>query len=464
MIPTRLSALAELLACPPASHPAGWVREVVRDSRQAGPGSLYVALRGERCDGHDFVQQALAQGALACVVELGFARARGHEFPAGRLLPVFDTLAALGTLGRDNRRRSGATTIAITGSVGKTTSKEWLAAALATSMRTVKAPHSYNNAVGVPLTLLQAEADTQAIVCEVGTNNPGEIASLAALVEPDIGMLTAVGAGHLKGLGSVAGVAREKSSLFRHLRPGGRGFANGNDPRVVAAAELLAWDGIPLELSGALSDSCLRGRIVSRQGSHCRLAIEGLLEQEAELYSPCLLDNLLLVLAVARSLGVPLQQAFEAACQAELPGGRQRIENLRGLRLIDDAYNANPMSMQAALEALAGFPERRVACLGDMLELGPDSSRFHRRLGHQAAAAQLDKLLCVGEFADDVAAGAREGGLSSSRVCVVARAQLEDALLASLRPGDTVLLKASRRLGLEQVLPPLRARFAATAA
>lgn len=463
MIPTSLSAIAELLDCPAASLAQREVREVVRDSRQAGPGCVYVALRGERCDGHDFVGQALAQGAEACVVELGFARSRGGDFPEGRLLPVFDTLSALGSLGRDNRRRSGATTIAITGSVGKTTSKEWLAAALATSLRTVKAPHSYNNAVGVPLTLLQATADTEAIVCELGTNNPGEIEALARLAEPDVALLTAIGAGHLKGLGSVAGVAAEKSSLFRHLRRGGQGFANGNDPRVVAAAELLAWEGIELQLTGARGDSCLRGEIVARQGSRCELQIDGLGTRTAELFSPRLLDNLLLVLAAARSLGIPLEHAFEAACAAELPGGRQRIEHLRGLRLIDDAYNANPLSMQAALEALAGYPARRVACLGDMLELGADSLRFHRLLGQQAAAAQLDKLLCVGQFADEVAAGAREGGLSASRVCVVARPQLEEALLASLRPGDTVLLKASRRLGLEQVLPPLRARFAATA-
>ncbi len=453
MIPQTLSALAKVVGSrlPVVDQ---LVSTVVRDSRAAGPGSLFVALRGERTDGHRFVAAALEAGATAALVAEEWAEAQGQDFP-GRLLAVPDTLAALGALGRSNRRKSGALAVAITGTVGKTTCKEWLAAALGTRKRVVKAPESYNNAVGVPLTLLLADADTEVIVCEVGTNGPGEIAALGALVEPDFALLTAVGPGHLEGLGDVAGVLAEKASLFSCLRPGGQGFGNGNDRRIRAAASSLG-----LRLSGNFPGSCQRGRLLARHGTSCTVAVDGAMPFAMELYSPHLLDNLLLVLAVAAELGVPQAQALPAIAAATLPGGRQRVERCGGLRLIDDAYNANPLSMRAALASLGGYPSRRVAVLGDMLELGAASIRLHRELGRAAVEAGVELLVCVGDFAPALAAGARDAGISANALEVVTRAALGKLLALRLRPGDTVLLKASRGLGLERELPALREAFA----
>jgi len=429
---------------------------VIADSRQDCDKQLFVALTGPNHDGHDHVAAAIGRGARGVVIDRPPDDVPGLEHATGAfIVQVPDCREALLRLASEHRRRRRARVIAITGSCGKTTVKDWLGGVLATAMPTVRSPGSYNNDIGVPLTLFQIEPETRAAVVEIGTSEPGEIGTLAAVARPEVAIVTCVAAAHLQGLGSVDGVAREKSLLPASLAEDGLCILNGDDVACRAMAEvtrarvqLIAvdrpadWFATDLQFHALGTSFRLRGDLLvtlPRLGTH-------------NVY------NALFALAAATEMGVAEDDAIRVL--AELPPASRRLEPKRvgGVMLFDDTYNMNPSSARAGLQALAGVPGlgRRLVVFGEMLDLGEQSVELHQQLGAEVHRAGLDQLVTVGKGARPIADGAVAAGMPATSVHQMKT--VEDAqqlLAATLRDGDHVLCKASRRIGLDRLVDGL---------
>jgi UDP-N-acetylmuramoyl-tripeptide--D-alanyl-D-alanine ligase len=404
----------------PAPHAGGPARAVI-DSRAAGPGDLFVGLVGEHVDGGRFAAQALAGGAWGVLVAPEHADAARCAV-AGAIIAADDPLAALQRLATAWRRTLGCPVVGITGSVGKTSTKDILAAMLAQRLRTVANRENLNTEIGLPMTVLEAPAGAEALVLEMGMRGPGQIAELTAIAEPDVGLITAVAPVHLELMGSVEAIAAAKAELVAGLRAGGTAIVPAGEPLLDAHRR----DDVTTVTFGP--------------GGDVDALPDGL---ELPFNSAHMRRNALAALAAARALGVEPDGVLDVALSS-FRG--QRIELPGDIVVVNDCYNANPMSMRAALDDLAASASgRRVAVLGDMLELGPDEDRFHAEIGSHAREAGIDVLVAVGPRAAHLADGYGE---------VIA---LPDAAAAAatvpglLAPGDTVLLKASRGVGLEVV-------------
>jgi len=413
------------LVAPPRA-PGGPARAVI-DSRAAGPGDLFVGLVGEHVDGGRFAPQALAGGAWGVLVAPAHADAARCAVP-GALISTEDPLAALQRLASAWRRALGCPVVGITGSVGKTSTKDILAAMLAQRLRTVANRENLNTEIGLPMTVLEAPAGTEALVLEMGMRGPGQIAELTAIADPDVAVITSVAPVHLELMGSIEAIAAAKAELVAGLRPG----ATAVIPAGEALLEPHQRDDITTVTFGAGGDvpELPAGLELAFTSAHMR-------------------HNALAALAAARAVGVEPSGAVDVAL-SRFRG--QRIELPGDIVVINDCYNANPMSMRAALDDLAASaPGRRVAVLGDMLELGPDEARFHAEIGAHARAAGVDVLVAVGPRAAHLADGYGE-------VLAVADATAAAEVVPGLlQPGDTVLLKASRGVGLEVVARALEA-------
>ena len=424
------------------------VSSVVTDSREAAAGALFVALPGEHVDGHDFVQDAFSRGAVGALVTRPVGPSPRDRF----LIQVPETVAALGALARYYRSLLSATVIGVTGSNGKTTTKEMVAHLLEASAVVVKAPKSFNNFIGVPLTLLSIEPRTDFAVLELGTSAPGEIRRLATIARPHIGVITNIGPTHLEHLGSVAGVAKAKAELLDVLGEEGTAVLNWDDDwcRRVApkAAGKLVTFGLTTE-----ADVFATG--IVQELHRLRFLLNGVQEVVLPVAGIHNLSNALAAAAVGRRAG--LNQADIAARFADFRLPHMRLEEVAvgEVTFINDAYNANPVSMSAALSEFSRREAsgRKLFVAGDMKELGPESARYHRELGLRVAAHHLDRLFAVGEFAADVAAGAVAGGFPGEVVQTFAAVdELVAALLAEMRAGDVVLVKGSRAMQLERVI------------
>jgi len=422
---------------------------VSTDSRTTREGELYVALEGDRFDGHDFVADAVAAGARGAVVSRQVTE-------AGRvtMYAVEDTLEALGALAGHRRRALPARVVGITGSVGKTTTKDLAAAALAPSLRVHVTRGNYNNRIGLPLTLLGAPVDTQVVMAEMGTNEPGEIAILASIAAPDVGVVTTIGESHLEKLGSVKGVLEEKLDLLRGLAPFGQAVV-GDEPPELAYGARRVVRGVRVAGWGEDADSDLRPEQVevdhwghhgfAWRGSRVSLGIPG----------RHVVTNALLALAVAEAEGVEPEEAASGISTVRSGGMRGEICRIGNLTLLLDCYNANPPSVRAALDLLEAYGDaaRRVAILGSMLELGPQSPQLHRAVLADALGRGLDLVAATGEFAR----AARDMGATAGKDIVLHDdPEAAYALLRDRLEGDeTILLKASRGVALER----LEARF-----
>jgi UDP-N-acetylmuramoyl-tripeptide--D-alanyl-D-alanine ligase len=413
------AAAARLVA--PAPHRAGPARAVI-DSRAAGDGDLFVGLVGEHVDGGRFAAQALAQGAWGVLVAPEHAEAARCAVP-GALLAADDPLAALQRLATAWRRELGADVIGVTGSTGKTSTKDVLAAMVGQRRPTVATRANYNTEIGLPLTVLEAPAGTEVLVLEMAMRGPGQIAELAAIAEPDVGVITNIGPVHLEQMGSLEAIAAEKSALIAGLRTGGTAVV----PRGEALLAPHLRDDVTVVEFGAGDD--LGDVELPYTSGHMRL-------------------NAAAALAAARAVGVEPHGLIEVAL-SDLRG--QRLELPGGVTIVNDCYNANPMSMRAALDDLAAAaPGRRVAVLGDMLELGPDSERFHQEVGEYARERGVDLLVTVGPRA-----AAMDGDQA-----VADAAEAAAVLPELLSGGDTVLVKGSRGVGLEVVAEALQRQTA----
>lgn len=440
-----------------AGDPEAPAGRIVTDTRQFRRGDTFLALRGERFDGHDFVKDAAAAGA-ACLVVARAEAAAGLEGPA--VVRVADTGAALAALGRAARRRLGCPVIAITGSCGKTTLKEMIGQVLGHRLKGQVAPASFNNQVGVPLTLLAAAADDAFVLCEFGTNAPGEIAALARLAEPTIGAVTLVAPVHLEGLGSLEGVAAEKAALVEAIPPEGLAVLNADDPRVAAMARRCRGRVVTVGLH-AKADRVAEDVLQTAGGVHFTSGDVGfslpvLGEHQAVLA--------LMAAAVAAELGVTAEETAEALRAFQPPPMRLQVREEGEVLLVDDCYNANPASMGAALALLALWPDRRkVFFCGEMRELGAASRAEHEALGRAAVETGVRCLVCVGPEARATARAAVAAGLKADAVHTLDDAEGAAAEAPHLvRSGDVVLVKGSRVVHLEKVVRALEAALAAS--
>lgn len=462
MIPLSAEEAGRALGVGPLAGP---VAGVSVDSRSIRTGDLFVALRGEHFDGHDFVAAAFAAGASGAVVEKRewAGRAAGIQGP---IYQVDNTLEALGALAREVRRRSGATVFAVTGSVGKTGTKDLLAAMVGRVRRTVATAANQNNEVGVPLTLLAIEPDTEAVVVEMGMRGRGQIAALARVAEPDVGVITNVHPVHLELLGTLEDVAEAKAELIAALEPRGVVVVPREcevlEPHILAAGCRVVCFGVgaetcPTDVKGSL-ERCEDGPewvLALRWGNN-----------EARIETPYLpgyrVENAVAAAAACYAADLPMERCAEGMKDVRFSGGRGEVMSLPGICIVDDTYNANPAAVRAALENLVRLAaERRgrpVAVLGDMLELGPDSEHYHREAGRHAADAGVQAVWGVGPLALAIVEGFRERVVAESeadsgRVAGhVDSPEETSSLVAGLRPGDVVLFKASRSMRLESMV------------
>ena len=407
------------------------VTGVVVDSRDVSPGDLFVALSGARTDGARFAGQARAEGAAAVLA----AAAAGIDAD----VEVDDPLLALGRIGALVRSRSQAAVVAITGSTGKTSTKDILAALVAPHLATVKSHANFNTEIGLPLTLCRIEQGTRVVVCEMGMRGAGQIAYLTALARPDVAVITGIGPVHLEQVGSIEGVAAAKAEILDGLGEGGVAIVPHAEPLLLPH---LDGAGLRVITFGPAQDADVR--LVSFAGGRAELAVHGrTVHVPVNFTQTYNARNLTAAVAAYDALGLPLDGLAEGAAaiafsplrgeERPLPGG--------GL-LIADCYNANPVSMRAALEHLAeSAGARRVAVLGDMAELGDAAADYHREIGDLTAGLRIDVVVGVGELARSY------GG-----VWFATAAQAADAVPAMLRAGDAVLVKGSRSIGLEAVV------------
>ena len=409
-------------------EPPGPLRVTI-DSRDVQPGDLFVGLAGSNVDGGEFADAALAAGAWGVLVSPEHA---GSATGTGVLLAGDDPLAGLQALARAWRRALGAQVIAITGSTGKTSTKDLLAAMLATQRQVSASRENLNTEIGLPLSILAAPAGTEVLVLEMAMRGPGQIAELTAIAEPDVGVIVNVGPVHLELLGSLEAVAAAKAELLVDLRPGKTAVLPVDEPLLQAHLR----DDLHTDTFGPGGDvdALPEGLELPFDSRHMRL-------------------NALAALAAARAVGVEPPDGPLGVKLSALRG--QRIELPGPVLVIDDCYNANPMSMRAALDDLAasGLPSgRRVAVLGDMLELGPQEQRFHGEIGDYATRSGIDVLVTVGPRAAAMAASFR--GILYVTMDAAAATEVVCEIVA---PGDTVLVKGSRGVGLEVVAQGLQA-------
>jgi len=436
------------------------IEGVSTDTRAIPAGSAFVALRGERYDGHDFLADAARSGASCAVV----ARGRAASGPPGLpLLEVDDTLAALGAVARLHRLRFSIPVVGVTGSNGKTTTREMIAAILATRGPVLSTEGNLNNEVGVPLTLLRLLPTHTAAVIEMGMSHRGEIGRLTAIAEPRVGVVTNAFPAHLEGLGSVDGVADAKGELYRGLPADGVVVANADDPRMLHRARKSGRRVLTFSGGSDRDADVVLLDVLSQDPGGMRFLL-GIGTKEVEVRLPLVGEhnavNAAAAAAAALSLGCSDREIVRGLAGVRPVGRRLRVERLpSGVLLVDDCYNANPASMRAALRTLRQLAGagRALAALGDMLELGTAEDDLHRELGREAAAAGLAALATFGPLARLAREAAIEAGMARSDTF-----HTEDPLLLvafvreRLRPGDVLLVKGSRGMKLERLVEALR--------
>lgn len=422
------------------------VTRVCIDSRTLRPGDLFWAIRGRNHDGHAFVEEAHRKGAAACVVE----RAAAARM-TGRLIAVDDTLRALGDFARWYRHQRETLIIGVTGSVGKTTTREMIHTVLSARHSGTRSRNNFNNEVGLPLSLLELTVDDEFGVFEMGATKTGDIRELCEIACPEVGVVTAVGPAHLQSFGSLQNIYRGKGELLDSLPPHGFAVVGGDDENMRRMSERAAC---PVILVGEKPGNKVRASDVEFEPGKLRFSVD---RKRYEVPAPArhYLVSALCALVVAREIGMDAG-AISAGFQKFSPQpGRCRVEQINGWTVIDDTYNANPVSMQAACDCLADWPaeHNRLMIVGDMLELGEESLRRHAELGARIAAAGIDHLLSFGEHAKEVVGGAFRAGMSGHRL---AEFQDLDSLLAILdcwlEPGDVLLVKGSRGMKMERVI------------
>ncbi|MCE1236814.1 MAG: UDP-N-acetylmuramoylalanyl-D-glutamyl-2,6-diaminopimelate--D-alanyl-D-alanine ligase [Hyphomicrobiales bacterium] len=450
-------------------RPVERIEGISIDSRTIGAGDAFFAIKGEARDGHDFVEAALKYDAAVCVV----AEDRLADLPAnGRYVAVDDVLAALERLGRAARARSKAKIVAVTGSVGKTSTKEALRHVLSDQGKTHASVASYNNHWGVPLTLARMPADCRWAIFEIGMNHPGEITPLTAMVRPHVAVVTTVAPVHLAQFRDIEEIAEAKAEIFSGLEPNGAAVIDGDVAQIDILTRGAAAAGARIVRFGEGAACEARLLVVSLQADNST-AVASILGSEItyKIGAPGrhVVKNSLAVLAVVALVGADLARAGLALAAMTPPKGRGERHTLHlghgEALLIDESYNANPASMRAAIDLLGqtpvGLKGRRIAVLGDMLELGPQGERLHVDLAGSLKAARIDRVYCAGPLMHALwhALPPEMQGAQAT-----ASKDIEAPLLAALQPGDAVMIKGSNGSRMGPIVETLKTRFASTRA
>jgi UDP-N-acetylmuramoyl-tripeptide--D-alanyl-D-alanine ligase len=422
------------------------------DSRTLNPGDLFIAIAGERFDGHDYVQAALEKGAVGAIVEAG-KKVDGDPL---RLLQVEDSLKALQSLGAAARRLWGKPLLAVTGSAGKTTTKEILAHILSTRFRVMKSSGNLNNHIGLPLQLLKLEAEHDLAVVEMGMNHAGEIRALGELAHHDLAVVTTVAPVHLEFFGSLAEIARAKYEIIETLHPGGVAVLNADDDYVCQFGRDFKGKVVTFGIKRSADVTAKKIKLNGAEGSTFELVVGSVGEPVTfPLVGEHNIYNALAAAAAAMERGLSPSQAAGALSSIAPPDKRGQVLHLHGATIINDCYNSNPRALEAMIDTLASMKaERRILVVGEMLELGPTAEALHRECGKHAAEKKIDMVIGVRGMARAVAEAACGSGTQAQ--FVETPEQAGEWLARNLRPGDAVLLKASRGVKLERALTMLQ--------
>lgn len=430
------------------------VRSVSTDSRFIEPGAIFFAIRGETMDGHEFLSDAASKGAVAAVVD--------HEptidLPNIKFITVPDTRKALGKLATYIRRQYGVCkVIAVAGSNGKTSTKHLISAALSCRLRGSISPKSFNNDIGVPLTIFPADPNQDYLVLEMGTNNPGEIRTLTNMAKPDMAVITNCSAEHLQGLGDLMGVRRENASIIDGIREGGLLVVNGDDRQLLEA--VAGYKGRVVTFGFLPSNDVFGTDVqVHEDGTSFRLN-----NRSTRVFVPMIgrhnALNALAAIAVAKRFGLPEDEVIASLVTSSKPEMRMQRIDARGITILNDAYNANPASMRAGIETLLDLEPsarngRRVAVLGDMRELGVTSERYHREIGQMIASFkhEIDHVFCVGECSKWIVDDAIAHGFGSPIERFTDATSAAKIVAKKIKRGDLVLVKGSRGMRLEHIV------------
>ena len=425
----------------------GEITYVTSDSRTAGPGALFVAFKGKRVDGHDFMAGCIARGAVACVTE---REPREDETPA---IVVDSSLSAEGALAAWHRSRFDIPVIGVTGSVGKTTTKEMIATVLSARYETHKTQKNFNNELGVPQTLLTLEDRHQVSVVEMGISDFGEMRRLTRIVRPTIAVFSVIGDAHLEFLGDRAGVLRAKSEIFEGMDQSGLAVLNGDDPLLAACRPDMR------RITYGCSEGCdVRAERVENLGEDGILVTvrhaNGAFDAKIPAFGSHMVYAALAAAAVGLELGLTGGEIARGIAGYQTVGDRARVIHAGDMTVVSDCYNANPNSCRAALDSLTQLRGgRRVCVLGDMLELGGEAPRLHEQVGEYAARLGIEKIIACGPLAVHIARGAKAAG--GDAVYFEDKAALLERLDGLLAAGDRVLVKASRSMAFEEIVKRL---------
>jgi UDP-N-acetylmuramoyl-tripeptide--D-alanyl-D-alanine ligase len=425
------------------------IERISTDSRTIKRGELFVALRGENFDGHNFVESVVKTGAAGAIVDLNWKGGIPANFAVIR---VEDTLQAYQNLAAHYRKSLSLKVLAITGSNGKTSTKDFAAAVLARRFRVTKTQGNFNNHVGLPRTMLEATSEDEVAVWEIGMNHRGEVAILAKLAAPDTAIITNIGVAHIEFMGSRAAIAAEKGALAEAVGAEGSVILNADDP----FSEGIAARTSAKVIFAGTTGGTVRASEITQSATGTNFTIfEGAHRCRAQLPVPGLhmVQNALLAVAAGRAFGLSLEDCAAGLAAAPLTKARLQIKEIGGVQFIDDSYNANPDSMKAALQTLVELDAdgKRIAVLGEMRELGEESMRDHREVGERAAELGVDQLIAIGDIAAAIAEAARNAGLPNSSV-VRSTSEAAQLLGEIAAPGDLILVKGSRGARTEQVI------------
>src|SRR6266487_2605414 len=425
------------------------INKVSTDSRRIKPGELFVALRGENFEGHDFVEASAKAGATGALVDFNWAGSVPNNFA---LLRATDTLQAYQTLAANYRRSLALKVLAITGSNGKTSTKDFAASVLGRRFRVTKTEGNFNNHVGLPRTILEATSEHEVAVWEIGMNHPGEVAPLAKIAAPDAAIITNIGVAHIEFMGTREAIAKEKGGLAEAVAAEGAVMLNADDP---FSKDIAARTSGRVIFAGT-KDGSINAIDIQQSADGSEFTIlEGAHQCRAQLPVPGLhmVQNALLAVAAGRAFGLSLEEAAAGLASAPLAKARLQIKEINGVQFLDDSYNANPDSMKAALQTLVELDTdgKRIAVLAEMRELGEETRRDHEEVGQAAAAFGIDHLIGIGEMGAVISRAAENAGLEKSAT-VGSTSEAAESLLNIAAPGDLVLIKGSRLARTENVI------------
>jgi UDP-N-acetylmuramoyl-tripeptide--D-alanyl-D-alanine ligase len=432
-----------------SGDPNATITRISTDSRTLQPGDLFVPIRGENFDGHQFVEQAAQRGASGALVEHSWS---GNVPEPFALMRVADTLVGYQQIAAGYRKSLPLKVIAITGSNGKTSTKDFVGAAFSRRFRVTKTEGNFNNHVGLPRTILDANSQHEIAVWELGMNHPGEIAALAAIAAPDAGIITNIGIAHIEFMGSREAIAQEKGALAEALGPNGMMILNADDP----FSESIAKRTRANTFFAGISKGWLRAEDIRQSATGSEFTIlEGAHRCRAQLPVPGLhmVQNAMLAIAAGRVFGISIEECAAGLASTPLTKARLQMREINGVQFLDDSYNANPESMQAALRTLVELDTggKRIAVLGHMGELGVESERGHCDVGQTAAELRIDHLITVGEMGAAISRAAEAAGLEKT-TNVPTPAEAASVLVDLADAGDLVLVKGSRSARMERVL------------